>query len=70
MLEKTNSGTMVGLFEQSLSLLWPDGIQGENILLFLSDAVIQYMVKSGKALKLLCSKMEHLTYLAHALHIG
>ncbi|KAF0706537.1 CGG triplet repeat-binding protein 1, partial [Aphis craccivora] len=66
-LEKTNSGTIVRLFEQSLSLLWPGGIQRENVLLFLSDAA-PYMVKAGKALKLLYSKMEHVTCLVHALH--
>jgi Protein of unknown function (DUF 659) len=66
-LEKANSGTIVRCFEQSLSLLWPGGIQRENVLLFLSDAA-PYMVKAGKALKLLYSKMEHVTCLAHALH--
>jgi hypothetical protein len=57
-LEKANSGTIVRLFKQSLSLLWPGIIQRENILLFLSDAA-PYMIKAGKALKLLYSKMEH-----------
>jgi len=30
-LEKTYSGTIVRLFEQSLSLLWTGGIQRENV---------------------------------------
>jgi len=42
-LEKANSGTIVRCFEQSLSLLWPGGIQWKNVLLFLSDAA-SYMV--------------------------
>lgn len=66
-LEKTNSGTNVRVFDQSLSPLWPGGDQRENVLLFSSDAA-PYVVKAGKALKLLYSKTEHVTRLVHALH--
>ncbi|XP_060845030.1 uncharacterized protein LOC132924631 [Rhopalosiphum padi] len=50
-----------------MSLLWPEGIKHDNVLLFLSDAA-PYMVKAGKNIKAFCSKMEHVTCLAHSLH--
>jgi len=48
-------------------LLWPEGIKRDNVLLFVSDAV-PYMVKAGKALSSLYTKMNHITCLAHAVH--
>ena len=48
-------------------LLWPDGIQHNNVLLFLSDAAL-YMKKAGTAIKALYSKMVHVTCLAHGMH--
>ncbi|KAL4154365.1 hypothetical protein QTP88_000243 [Uroleucon formosanum] len=44
-----------------------EGIKRENILLFVSDAA-PYMIKAGKTIKVLYSKCQHLTCLAHALH--
>lgn len=49
-LEKTNHSTIVQLFENSMLLLWPEGIKQENILLFVSDAA-PYMIKAGKTKK-------------------
>ncbi|KAE9529999.1 hypothetical protein AGLY_011461 [Aphis glycines] len=66
-LEKTNNSTNAKLFDNSMSLLWPEGIKHDNVLLFLSDAV-PYMVKAGKNIKAFYSKMEHVTCLAHSLH--
>jgi len=66
-LEKTNHSTIVQLFENSMLLLWPEGIKQENILLFVSDAA-PYMIKAGKTIKVLYSKCQNLTCLAHALH--
>ena len=37
-LEKTNSSIITQLFSTALTLLWPEGIQHENVLIFLTDA--------------------------------
>lgn len=50
-----------------MSILWPAGIQHDNVLLFLSDAA-PYMVKAGEVLKRLYSKMIHVTCVVHGLH--
>ncbi|KAF0759270.1 DUF659 domain-containing protein [Aphis craccivora] len=65
-LEKANYSTVSKLFDKSLSILWPDGIKHDNVLLFLSD-VAPYMVKSGQTLNALYSKMIHVTCTAHNL---
>lgn len=66
-LEKTNHSTVCKFFDKSLSILWPDGIKHDDVLLFLSDAA-PYMVKCGKTLNALYSKMIHVTCAAHGLH--
>ena len=66
-LEKTNSSTIAQLFTTALALLWPEGVQHKNVLLFLSDAA-PYMKKSARVLKVLFPEMIHLTCLAHGLH--
>lgn len=66
-LEKANSSTIAMLFEQSMNVLWPNGVKRENVLLFVSDAA-PYMVKAGEGLKLFFPKMTHITCLAHGLH--
>lgn len=66
-LEKVNHSTIAQLFTTSLSILWPEGIKHESVLLFVSDAA-PYMTKAGKALKVLFPEMVHLKCLAHALH--
>jgi len=50
-----------------MGILWPEGVQHDNVLLFLSDAA-PYMVKAGKCINTLYSKCIHLTCLAHAFH--
>jgi hypothetical protein len=67
MLEKTNYSTITKVFDQSMFLLWPDGIRHDDVLLFLSDAA-PYMVKAGKTIGALYSKMVHVTCLAHGIH--
>jgi len=37
-LEKYNNKTIAKLFNDSMNLLWPDGVQYENVFLFLTDA--------------------------------
>ncbi|KAL4121178.1 hypothetical protein QTP88_013741 [Uroleucon formosanum] len=66
-LEKANHSTISKLFDRSLFILWPEGILHDNVLLFVSDAA-PYMVKSGKSLQVIYSKMVHITCLAHGLH--
>lgn len=66
-LEKANNSTVAKLFDKSLSLLWPEGIKHDNVLLFLSD-VASYMIKAGKNIKAFYSKMEYVKCLAHFLH--
>ena len=66
-LEKTNHSTISKLFYKSLSLLWPDGVQYEDVLLFLTDAA-PYMCLAAEGLKLTFPKMIYLTFLAHGLH--
>ena len=66
-LEKCNHSTICKLFDRSMHLLWPNGVQHDKVLLFLSDAA-PYMVKAGEAIKLFYSKTIHITCLAHAFH--
>lgn len=66
-LDKTNFSTISKLFDKSMSLLWPDCVRHDDVLLFLSDAA-PYMIKAGKAISALYSKMVHITCLAHGVH--
>lgn len=66
-LEKANNSTITKLFDRSMGIIWPNGVKHDNVLLFVSDAA-PYMVKAGKNIKALYSKMEHVTCLAHGLH--
>lgn len=51
-LEKVNFSTISKLFDRSLSLLYPGGIQHDNVLLLLTDAA-PYMVKAATSLQAL-----------------
>lgn len=66
-LEKTNYSTITKVFDKSIFLLWPDGIRHDDVMLFLSDEV-PYMIKAGKTIRALYSKMVHITCLAHGVH--
>ncbi|XP_016656871.2 uncharacterized protein LOC107882682 [Acyrthosiphon pisum] len=66
-LGKTNFSSISQLFNKSMGILWPNGVQHEHVLLFVSDAA-PYMVKAGTALQVFYSKMLHVTYAAHGLH--
>ena len=66
-LERVNSSTIAQLFTSSLSILWPEKIQHENVYMFVSDAA-PYMKKAGNALKVLFPRMLHLTCLVHGIH--
>jgi hypothetical protein len=66
-LEKCNHSTICRLFDKSMNLLWPKGVQLDKVLLFIKDAA-PYMVKAGGAIKLFYLKAIHITCLAHAFH--
>lgn len=66
-LTKCNHQTIARFFNDAMSLLWPQGIHHENVLLFLSDSA-PYMVKAGKVLTTFYPKMLHLTCIAHGFH--
>jgi len=50
-----------------MNLIWPQGVEHNNVLLLVSDAA-PYMVKAGSAIQTFFPKMLHVTCLAHALH--
>jgi len=66
-LEKSNHSTIFKLFDQSMNLLWPQGVKYNEVLLFVTDAA-PYMIKAGKAIQNLYTKIIHVTCLAHGLH--
>lgn len=66
-LDKINFSTISQLFNKSMGILWPNGVQHKYVLLFISD-VAPYMVKAGTALQVFYSKMLHVTCAAHSLH--
>ncbi|XP_018496631.1 uncharacterized protein LOC100905696 [Galendromus occidentalis] len=66
-VERTNHATTAQAFMNSLNLLWPEGIQHNKVLLFVSDAA-PYMKKAAAGLKVLFPNMIHVTCLAHGIH--
>jgi len=62
----SNSSIAV-VFDNAVNFLWPDKVDQENVLLFISDAA-PYMIKAAKALQLLYPKMIHVTWLVLVLH--
>jgi hypothetical protein len=66
-LGRVNNSSIAVLFDNAMNLLWPDKVERENVLLFVSDTAL-YMIKAAKALQLLYPKMIHITCLAQALH--
>jgi hypothetical protein len=67
MLERVNNSSIAVVFDNAVNMLWPNKVERENVLFFVSDAAL-YMIKAAKALQLLYPKMIHVTCLAHALH--
>lgn len=66
-LDKANHQTICKLFDNSLFLLWPEGLRRDDVLLFITDAA-PYMVKAARSLDIFYTNMIHLTCLAHGLH--
>jgi hypothetical protein len=51
-LERVNNSSIAVVFDNAMNLLWPDKIEREKVLLFVSDAD-PYLIKAAKALQLL-----------------
>ncbi len=66
-LQKVNHISIAKLINESLQILYPNGIKYERVRLLLTDAAA-YMILAGKDLKTSYPNMIHLTCLAHALH--
>jgi hypothetical protein len=66
-LDKCNHKTIAKLFNDSMNLLWTEGVKYENVFLFLSDAA-PYMCKAGNVLNAFFPKLIHVTCLAHGFH--
>jgi len=67
-LEKTNSTTIAQLFDRTMNLIRPQGVEHNNVLLLVSDAAPKRLVKAGSAIQIFYPKIFHVTCLAHALH--
>ena len=66
-LPAANHVTIVRLFNETMHMIWPNGIKYDNVLLFLSDGA-PYMRKAGEVLSVSFSYMIHVTCVVHALH--
>ena len=66
-IEKANSQTICMFFDESMKVLWPDGIRHEKVLLFTTDAA-PYMVKAAKSISDFYPKCIHVTCMAHSLN--
>ena len=66
-VEQTNSATIAQTLNEALTLLWPDGIKYEKVLLIATDAAA-YMKKAGEIMNGLYPNMVHVTCVAHAFH--
>lgn len=66
-LDKTNHATIMRAFNDVCSFIWPAGIQYDKVLLVLSDQA-SYMLLAFANLKIMFSKLHHVTCLAHCLH--
>jgi hypothetical protein len=45
-LERVNNASIAVVFDNAVNLLWPDQVERENVLLFVSDAA-PYMIKAA-----------------------
>jgi hypothetical protein len=66
-LENTKSHSIVQAVNDSLMILWPNGIKYDKVLVLITDAA-NNMKCVGRILCKIYQKMTHITCLAHALH--
>lgn len=62
-----NHITVARLFNESMHILWPNGVKYDNVLILLSDAA-PYMKKAAEALSVSYPNMLHVTCVVHGLH--
>ena len=65
--DRVDSNTICQYFDRSLRVLYPNGIENDKVMLFLTDAA-PYMVKAAKMIQAFYQKCIHVTCLCHALH--
>lgn len=64
----SNQHTVAQLFDSSLSILWPNGVQRNKVVLFVTDAA-PYMKASARVLReSLYPDLIHVTCVAHGLN--
>lgn len=66
-LDVTNHSTIARFVNDSLGILWPEGIQYNNVQAMLSDSAA-YMIKAGAALQVFYPRLVHNTCFIHAIH--
>jgi len=66
-LEKCNNSTIARFVNESLHILWPNGIKEERVLIMYSDAA-PYMLKAARALQIFYPSLLHFTCMAHGFH--
>jgi hypothetical protein len=66
-LDKLSHITIAILFDSAMKMLWKDEVKRDRILLFVTDAA-PYMLKAAKGLKMLYTRMVHLSCVADGLH--
>lgn len=66
-VESTNHSTIAKAVNDAMQILFPEGIQYDKVLLFVSDAA-RYMIKASETLSCFYTKMLHLTCLDHGLN--
>ncbi|CAH0550717.1 unnamed protein product [Brassicogethes aeneus] len=64
----TNSTTVSRFINDSLGILWPNGLKYNRVKLLVSDAAA-YMLKCGRDLKIFYPDLIHFTCLAHGLNL-
>jgi len=67
-LEQTNHSAVPQASNDSVNLLWPEGVPYDKVWLVLTDQA-PYMIKAFRGLKLLYPKLSHISCLIHALHL-
>ncbi|PSN35166.1 hypothetical protein C0J52_23486 [Blattella germanica] len=66
-ISASNHVTMAHLFNESLQLIWLNGVKFDNVLLLLTDAA-PYMKKAAEGLSVSFPNMIHVTCIVHGLH--
>jgi len=66
-MDQTNYSSISKTINDALQILWPTGIQYDNVFLLVTDAA-KYMIKAGQTLQVFYTKMIHLTCLDHGMN--